>query len=95
MSIWPFGGNFFLATRNGEDVDKGFPEPFGRSLGLRAPKLSKRDCKPEEQDRGLPERLRLKLHSDNDTAVHLTPFTTAALLPAKRYVGYQHLKLFY
>ena len=38
---------------------------------------------------------RLKLHSDNDTAVHLTPFTTAALLPAKRYVGYQHLKLFY
>ena len=37
MSIWPFGGNCFLATRNGEDVDKGFPEPFGRSLG----------CEPE------------------------------------------------
>ena len=38
---------------------------------------------------------RLKLHSDTDTAVPQTPFTTAALLPAKRYVGYQHLKLFY
>lgn len=30
MSIWPFGGNCFLTTRNREDVGKGFPEPSRR-----------------------------------------------------------------
>ena len=53
MSIWPFG------LRDGL---RGRPSVVG--AWVVNPKLSKRDCKPEEQDRGLPERLRLKLHSD-------------------------------
>ena len=42
---------------------RGFPSPLVGAW-VASPKLSKRDCKPEEQDRGLPERLRSKLHSD-------------------------------
>ena len=56
MSIWPFGLMWRLAEQPGVASVVG--------AWVASPKLSKRDCKPEEQDRGLPERLRLKLHSD-------------------------------